>query len=211
MSNALIIVDVQNDFCPGGALAVNDGDKIIKTINTIVEKYKNRFYKIVATQDWHPENHISFAKNHNKNIYEVIEIKGISQVLWPVHCVKGSNGANFHPDLNLNNVDLIIRKGSTPEIDSYSAFFENDKKTKTGLDGYLKNLNIDTLFFTGLAFDYCVFYSAMDAINLGYKTYVIEDATKPVDIPEGFSKEVKEKMLNAGIKIINFNELQNIL
>jgi nicotinamidase/pyrazinamidase len=201
---ALIIVDVQNDFCPGGALAVPEGDKIIPTINRL----SNRFDKVIATQDWHPSNHVSFAVNHpGKKVYDVIEYKGIEQVLWPGHCVSGTSGAEFHPDLNIENLNLILRKGTNPEIDSYSAFRENDKKTITGLEGYLKNLNVRQTYFCGLALDYCVFYSAMDSIEIGFESYVIIDGTKGIDSPRGNINESLIIMKKKGIKIIESNEL----
>lgn len=201
---ALIIVDVQNDFCPEGALAVPEGDKIIPIINKLSGKFK----KTVATQDWHPEGHISFAVNHpGKKVYDVIEYKGIEQVLWPNHCVQGTPGAEFHPDLDTEKVDLILRKGSNPEIDSYSAFQENDKKTLTGLEGYLKFLNVKQTYFCGLALDYCVFYSAMDSKQLGFETYVIIDATKGIDSPEGNIDKVLREMKESDIKIIKSKDL----
>jgi nicotinamidase/pyrazinamidase len=201
---ALIITDIQNDFCPGGALAVPEGDEIIPTINELSKKFE----KIIATQDWHPENHVSFAVNHpNKNEYDVIEYKGIEQVLWPKHCVPGTKGAKFHPDLDTKNVNLILRKGNNPEIDSYSAFKENDKKTLTGLEGYLRNCGIKRTYFTGLALDYCVFYSALDSNELGFETYVIIDATKGIDSPEGNTDKSLSKMKKEGIKIIKSSDL----
>ncbi len=200
---ALIIVDIQNDFCPGGALAVPEGDKIIPIIN----KMSGKFKKAVATQDWHPESHKSFAVNHPGNkVYDVIEYKGIEQVLWPKHCVSGTPGAAFHPALDTENVDLILRKGSNPEIDSYSAFQENDKKTLTGLEGYLKFLNVKKTYFCGLALDYCVFYSAMDSKRLGFETYVIIDATKGIDSPEGNIDKVLREMKESDIKIIKSSD-----
>ena len=147
-NKALIIIDVQNDFCPGGALAVPNGDKIIPVIN----KLSVRFKRVIATQDWHPEGHMSFAVNHpGKKEFDVIDYNGMEQVLWPAHCVSGTPGAEFHPDINTENVDLILRKGSNPEIDSYSAFRENDKETLTGLEGYLKTLEIKETYLCGLA------------------------------------------------------------
>ena len=204
MKNALIIVDVQNDFCPGGALPVPEGDKIIPVINGISKK----FFKVIATQDWHPENHISFAKTHNKNVGEVVEIDGVKQILWPVHCVEGSSGANFHKDLDLSNVDLILRKGRNPLIDSYSAFFENDKKTETGLHYYLKGLGINDVYICGLALDYCVYYTAMDSVKLGFNTYVILDATKGVDVPEGNIEKATSHMEKEGIRLIKSSDLR---
>ncbi len=202
--NALIVIDVQNDFCPGGNLAVNEGDKVVPVINSISSK----FYKVIATQDWHPANHLSFAKNHpGKNVYDVVDLNGVSQVLWPEHCVQGTKGAQFHPELNTDGFHLILRKGTNPEIDSYSAFMENDKKTKTGLEAYLKSLGIEQVFLCGLATDYCVFFSAMDAVTLGFETYVIIDACKGVDFPEGNIEKALNTMKEKGIKIIDSSEL----
>ena len=199
----LIITDVQNDFCPGGALAVKDGDEIIPIINKIAKK----FYKVVATQDWHPINHVSFASTHNKNVGEFIDVSGVSQILWPDHCVQSSKGAGFHEFLNQNSFDLIIRKGTNPDMDSYSVFFENDKKTRTGLDYYLGGLGINDVYLCGLATDYCVYYSALDAKKLGFNTHVIIDASKGVDIPEGNLEDAVNDMINKDIKIINHTEL----
>jgi nicotinamidase/pyrazinamidase len=199
-NKALIIIDVQNDFCPGGSLAVPGGDEIIPTIN----KLNGKFERIIATQDWHPHNHMSFAVNHpEKKDFDIIDYDGIKQVLWPEHCIFGTKGADFHPELDIKNVNLIIRKGSNPWIDSYSAFRENDKKTITGLEGYLKNLQIKEIYLCGLALDYCVFYSAMDSRELGFGTYVIIDATKGIDSPEGSIDRAFEEMRKKGIKIIN--------
>jgi len=201
---ALIIIDVQNDFCPGGALAVPGGDKIIPVINELTGKFK----KIIATQDWHPDSHVSFAMNHpGKNEYDVIEHKGIDQVLWPRHCVAGTEGAEIHPRLESKSFNLILRKGNNSEIDSYSAFRENDKKTVTGLDGYLKNLGVKKTYFTGLALDYCVFYSAIDSIELSFKTFVIIDGTRGIDSPSGNIDKAVSTMKEKGIEIINSNDL----
>ncbi|OGF68134.1 MAG: nicotinamidase [Candidatus Fischerbacteria bacterium RBG_13_37_8] len=202
--NALLVVDVQNDFCPGGALGVKDGDQVIPVINNI----QHKFYKVVATQDWHPEHHMSFAKNHpGKNVYDIIEVNGLEQVLWPVHCVMGTTGADFHPELNIKNIHLIIRKGTNPDIDSYSTFTENDKKTETGLQGYLRGLDITQVFLAGLATDYCVLYSSMDAVRFGFETYVLIDACRGVDVPEHNIELALNTMKNNGIKIITSGEL----
>jgi nicotinamidase/pyrazinamidase len=203
MSKALIIVDVQNDFCPGGALPVPEGDKVVPVINQIVWK----FDKVIATQDWHPENHISFAATHNKNPYEVVKIGGIEQVLWPKHCVQGSYGAEFHKDLSLKKVNLILRKGTSVNLDSYSAFFENDKCTETGLHYYLKGLGVREVYLCGLATDYCVYYSAADSVRLGFGTYVIIDGCRGVDVPPGNIEKVIKDMMDRGIKIIESKEL----
>jgi nicotinamidase/pyrazinamidase len=193
----LIITDVQNDFCPGGALAIPEGDQIIPVINNISSK----FDKVVATQDWHHPGHISFASSHGKKPYDVISIRGMPQVVWPDHCVPGTFGAEFHKDLDLTCVDLIIRKGSSPTIDSYSTFVENDKATKTGLQYYLQGLDIRNLFICGLATDYCVYYSALDAVALGFHVTVIIDACRGVDVPPGNVDHVLAAMRRENIQI----------
>ena len=199
MSSALIIIDMQNDFCPGGALAVTDGDKIIEPINGA----QKEFDTIILTQDWHPKEHSSFASNHSTEVYSTIEMDYGPQILWPNHCIQGSTGANFHKNLNTNNSDLILRKGCNPKIDSYSAFFENDKTTPTGLDGYLVKKEIKQLYLCGLAFDYCVLYSALDGVNLGFDVFIFQDLTRAIDLNN--SEEIAKKtMLEKGIKLINF-------
>jgi nicotinamidase/pyrazinamidase len=204
---ALIIVDVQNDFCPGGALPVNEGDEIIPVVNRLSEKFST----VVVTQDWHPAKHISFASNHNgKKVYDKVTINGIPQVLWPDHCVAGTEGAKLHPGLNTDRANIIIRKGTTPGLDSYSAFFENDRTTKTGLNGFLSALDIDSVFICGLASDYCVFYSAMDAVKSGFKTSVVLDACRGINIPEGSLDTVIEQMKTHGISIIRSSEIANV-
>lgn len=190
---ALIIVDLQNDFLPGGALAVNEGDKIIQRINQLQEKYDI----IVATQDWHPSQHKSFASMHaGKEPFDVIDLNGTRQVLWPDHCVQGSKGAELHKDLNQNKIRAIFRKGMNPEVDSYSAFFDINKKNPTGLDGYLKSLNVTSVFVCGLAADYCVYYTAKDALELGYTTSILEGSTKAIN-PEYF-EELKQDFTKKG-------------
>ncbi len=195
---ALLIIDVQNDFCPGGSLAVNEGDQIIKGINEIIDNYDI----VVATQDWHPKNHKSFASIHDKNPGEIINLNSIKQVLWPNHCIQGSEGAMLHRELNLEGINLIIRKGMNPELDSYSAYFENDRKTQTGLDGYLKSLRVTEVDLVGLATDYCVYFSAIDAKNLGYKTRVLLGLTRGVDYPEKNIEKTLSHMEEKGIEII---------
>jgi nicotinamidase/pyrazinamidase len=202
--NALLIVDVQNDFCPGGALAIPAGDRVVPIIN----KIQPVFDTIIATQDWHPLNHVSFAVNHpEKKIYDVISMKDVSQVLWPVHCVSGTKGAEFHSALETQRFQLILRKGMNPGLDSYSVFLENDKKTRTGLDGYLRSLEIQKIFLCGLATDYCVFYSARDAVTFGFETEVVIDACRGVDIPEGSIEEAVRQMKNIGVTFISSAEL----
>ncbi|RKX84479.1 MAG: bifunctional nicotinamidase/pyrazinamidase [Spirochaetes bacterium] len=198
-NSVLLVIDVQNDFCPGGRLAVKDGDRVVPFINEIMDK----FGKVVATQDWHPEDHLSFASNHpGKEVMEIETIDGIEQVLWPDHCIQGTEGANFYPGLNIENISLILRKGMDKRIDSYSAFFENDKKTSTGLDGYLRNLHIDTVYLTGLATDYCVYYTAIDAVKLGYRTNLFIKGSRGVNFPEGNVERAVNDMKERGVKII---------
>ena len=199
MSSALIIIDMQNDFCPGGALAVTDGDKIIEPINGA----QKEFDTIILTQDWHPKEHSSFASNNSAEGYSNVEMDYGSQVLWPDHCIQGSIGANFHKNLNTHTSGLILRKGCNPKIDSYSAFFENDKNTTTGLEGYLVKKEIKRLYLCGLAFDYCVFYSALDAVNLGFDVFVFKDLTKAIDLNNS-EKIARKTMIEKGIKLINF-------
>ncbi|MEP0005270.1 MAG: bifunctional nicotinamidase/pyrazinamidase [Balneola sp.] len=195
---ALLIIDVQNDFCPGGKLAVPDGDDVVAPINKLSPFFEN----VIQTQDWHPNNHTSFASNHkNKDPYDTIDLNYGEQVLWPDHCVQGSRGAEFHPDLDTLYTNIIIRKGFRPEVDSYSAFFENDKATSTGLKGYLDSLNISTVFICGLATDFCVKWTALDSIKSGYNTYLICNAVKGIDIDNSVQIAMKE-MYDAGVEFI---------
>ena len=206
---ALIIIDVQNDFCPNGALAVPNGDEVVNPLNKLAEKFSNSNGKVIATADWHPANHISFAESHNKkkigDIIDLPDVKG--QILWVKHCVQGTKGADFHENLNLNPIHLIIRKGFRKNLDSYSAFFENDCKTTTGLDAFLKGIGITTIFLGGLATDYCVFYSAMDAISLGYKTIIVKDAVRGVNYPEGSVEKAIKIMQDSNILLQNSEEI----
>lgn len=201
--NALLIIDVQIDFCPGGALEVPNGDQIVPTIN----KLSQVFDVVIQTQDWHPQGHSSFASSHeNKNPYETIEMPYGHQVLWPDHCLQGSKGAAFHPDLATNRSQMIIRKGFRKEIDSYSAFYENDNETTTGLTGYLRERNIDTLYAVGLATDFCVKWSVTDGLKEGFEVIVIEDAVKGIDI-EGSVGEAWTEMLGAGAEKVTSTDL----
>ena len=198
MKTALLVIDVQNDFCPAGALEVVGGNEIIPYINEEMAKYDC----VVLTQDWHPKGHSSFATSHEgKNPLELIKMPYGDQVLWPDHCVQGSKGAEFHPDLNIEQANAIIRKGSNPFIDSYSAFFENDRKTPTGLDGYLKSLEIEKINLVGLATDFCVNYSAQDAANLGYKVSVLEKMCRAIDL-NGSLAAAKSEMQDCGVEFI---------
>lgn len=196
-SEALIVIDVQNDFCPGGALAVAEGDAIIPVINAMLPAYPVR----VFTQDWHPAGHSSFATSHpGKAPFETIAMPYGSQVLWPEHCVQGSHGADFHAELVTNPADLIIRKGFRPEIDSYSAFFENDQTTPTGLAGYLRTRGVEKLTLVGLATDFCVAYSAIDGAKLGFQVSVAEQACRAIDL-DGSLAKARADMLAAGVKL----------
>ncbi|UWR29898.1 bifunctional nicotinamidase/pyrazinamidase [Sulfitobacter sp. W002] len=197
MTHALIVIDVQNDFCPGGALEVPQGDEILRGINALMPE----FDAVVLTQDWHPAGHSSFASSHKNNgPYEVINMPYGAQVLWPDHCIQGSIGAQFHPELQTDRADLIIRKGYNPEIDSYSAFFENDHRTPTGLEGYLRTRGIERLTMVGLALDFCVNFSAVDAAKLGFKVDVREDLCRAIDL-DGSLAKAREGMRAAGVTL----------
>ena len=203
--SALIVVDVQNGFTSGGNLEVAHAEQIIPTINQLARHFDN----IVLTQDWHPENHISFVENHpNRKAYELIQLDYGPQVLWPSHCVQGSKDAEFHPDLNIPTAQLIIRKGFRSQIDSYSAFMEADHKTTTGLAGYLKERGIDTVYIVGIATDFCVAWTAMDAAKLGFKAFVISDATKAIDL-QGSLQHAWQEMLAVGVKRMISKEIFN--
>jgi nicotinamidase/pyrazinamidase len=199
--NALLLIDIQNDFLPGGSLAVPEGDEIIEIVNEIQEK----FDLVVATQDWHPVNHKSFAINHDKQLFDVIELAGMQQVLWPAHCVQNSYGAELSEKLLMGKVESIFRKGTNPEIDSYSGFFDNGHLKSTALADYLKGRQVDTVYLAGLAGDYCVYYSAKDALLQGFKTFIIEDATRPID-SVGF-EIAKKDIIGSGGNIIRSNML----
>ena len=197
-NHALLVIDVQNDFCPGGALAVQDGDSIVPGINALMSD----FSAVILTQDWHPAGHSSFASQHaGKNPMDLIDAPYGPQVLWPDHCIQGSNGAAFHKDLNATRAAMIIRKGFRPAIDSYSAFFENDHTTPTGLDGYLRTRGIDTLTLVGLATDFCVNYSAVDAAKLGFTVTVRQDLCRAIDF-NGSLAAAQQGMRAAGVTLV---------
>lgn len=204
-SDILIVTDVQNDFCPGGKLAVPDGDSIMGTIHKIAPKFEH----IILTQDWHPANHLSFASNHaGKLPFEQIELSYGIQTLWPDHCVQGTSGARFHPDLSLPQAELILRKGFHPAIDSYSAFFENDRTTNTGLVGYLRERSLTRVFLVGLAYDYCVGYSAVDARRLGIPAIVIRDACRAIDL-DGSVAEIEAEFARTGVTLMESAQLSD--
>ena len=197
MTEALIVIDLQNDFCPGGALPVADGDAIVSLVNRLLAQAKIR----ILTQDWHPPEHGSFAVNHPAaHPFDRGMVGGVEQVLWPVHCVQGTNGAQFHPGVETDRADLILRKGVSSESDSYSAFFENDRVTPTGLDGYLRSRGVDALAVVGLALDFCVAATAVDAAGLGYRVRVIESACRAID-RDGSLTAARAAMDKAGVTI----------
>jgi nicotinamidase/pyrazinamidase len=202
-TDVLIVIDVQNGFCPGGELAVPDGDAVLAPIHKIAPHFQH----IVLTQDWHPANHSSFASSHpGKHPYEQVELAYGLQTLWPEHCVQQTAGAEFHPALHLPQAELILRKGFRPQIDSYSAFFENDRATPTGLAGYLRERNLTRIFLAGLAYDFCVGYSALDARRLGFETSVIRDACRAIDL-NGSVAAIEADFVEAGVVLIESAEI----
>ncbi|WP_300433852.1 bifunctional nicotinamidase/pyrazinamidase [Christiangramia sp.] len=198
----LVIIDAQNDFMPGGTLAVPNGDRIVPLINQLQEK----FDLVIATQDWHPEKHASFASSHaGAKEFEVITLDGLDQVMWPEHCIQNSDGANFHPDLETSGIEAIFRKGTNIRIDSYSGFYDNAHQKSTGLAGYLKEKGATELYFAGLAAEFCVYFSIMDALAEGFQAILLEDATRALN-EDAFNK-AKIDILRKGGKIINSEEI----
>jgi nicotinamidase/pyrazinamidase len=194
----LVVVDVQNDFCPGGALAVPGGDAVIPVIQRIAPLFKH----IVLTQDWHPQGHCSFASSYpGKKPFEVMALAAGEQRLWPDHCVQGTRGAEIHPALRIDRAELILRKGFRKNVDSYSAFFENDHRTPTGLTGYCRERGLSRIFFAGLAYDFCVGYSALDARRYGLEAVVIRDACRAIDV-EGSAAKMEAEFAEAGVKVV---------
>jgi len=204
----LLVIDVQRDFCPGGRLAIADGDAVVPAINQLAGSFEH----IVLTQDWHPANHISFASQHaGKQPFDQIQLDDGPQTLWPDHCVQNSPGADFHPELSPEvraRAELILRKGFRAEIDSYSAFLENDKQTTTGLAGYLRERGFGRIFIAGLAYDYCVRFSAVDAVRAGFETWVIPDACRSVD-PASSGEAATCELAEAGVQRITVAKLLN--
>lgn len=201
---ALLLIDLQIDFCPGGALEVKEGDQVIPIANELME----HFDLVVATQDWHPANHGSFAANHPwRRPGQVIDLHGLQQVLWPIHCVQDSFGAQFHPKLNEAAITKVFVKGTDPEIDSYSGFFDNGHRKATGMGEYLKEQGVTEVFVLGLATDYCVKFTALDALGLGFDTHLIVDAARGVNLQEGDVDRAVEEMQQKGIKIIQSAQL----
>jgi nicotinamidase/pyrazinamidase len=202
--NALILVDIQNDFVPGGALAVPGGDEIVPLVNAI----QREFELVVATQDWHPPDHGSFASNHPlKDVYDMVDLHGLPQVLWPVHCVQHTPGAAFVPGLDTGRVDRVFRKGTDPTIDSYSGFFDNGRRRATGLGDYLAARQVDTVCICGIATDYCVKFTALDARHLGFNTLLVEDATRGVNVTAGDVERAVVQMRAFGVDVVRAAEL----
>ncbi|GKV92719.1 bifunctional nicotinamidase/pyrazinamidase [Pectobacterium aroidearum] len=206
MKKALLLVDLQNDFCPGGALAVDEGDRVIAVANRAIEACMAAGVTVIATQDWHPENHGCFAVNANTKIGEIGELNGWPQIWWPIHCVQGTTGADFHPALNQSAIQWIIQKGTQPEIDSYSAFFDNGHRVKTELDDWLHANHITHLTILGLATDYCVKFSVWDAIALGYHTEVLVDGCRGLNLSPDDSESALREMAQRGATLTDMAE-----
>ena len=203
-SDTLLAIDVQNDFCPGGALAVPRGDEVVPVINRLARRFRH----VALTQDWHPRGHVSFASSHpGRAPYERIQVAYGEQVLWPDHCVPGTPGAELHPGLDTLAADLIVRKGNDPRIDSYSAFYENDHRTSTGLAGYLRERGGRRLFLAGLATDFCVQYSALDARREGFDVFVVEDGVRGIDL-DGSLAAAWTRMAAAGVRRVRERDLE---
>jgi nicotinamidase/pyrazinamidase len=202
---ALILVDLQNDFVPGGALAVRQGDQVIPIAN----KLANQFNLVIATQDWHPANHASFAANHpGKIIGDMIDLNGLPQILWPTHCVQNTRGAEFVPTLDKTKITKVFQKGTDPAIDSYSGFFDNGHRKRTGLADYLSDQSVKDVYVLGLATDYCVKFTALDAHQLGFNVFLIEDASRGVDLNPGDVNRAIEEMKKAGITILQSPQVE---
>jgi nicotinamidase/pyrazinamidase len=202
--DVLLVVDVQNDFCDGGALPVPGGEEVVPVVHRIAEAFQH----VILTQDWHPPDHHSFASHHpGRQPFDMVETNHGPQVLWPDHCVQGSEGAAFHPHLQPDNTELILRKGFRPDIDSYSAFLENDHRTRTGLTAYLRERELIRIFLSGLAYDYCVCYSAVDGRAAGFEAYVIEDACRAIDLGDSV-KTANHAFREAGVHRITSSDLR---
>ncbi len=205
MKKALLLVDIQNDFIPGGALEVKKGDEVIEVANRAMKHFEH----IIATQDWHPADHKSFASRHEgKNPGEFIDLHGLPQILWPDHCVMGTTGAEFAPGLNVSGITKVIQKGLDKEVDSYSGFFDNAQDHATGLEDYLRSRGIDDLYIVGLATDYCVKYTALDAKRLGFNTSIIIEGVRGVELNPGDCDGAIEEMKKAGVKVVSIDNLQ---
>lgn len=204
--HALLVIDLQNDFCPGGRLAVPGGDDVVPLVNALAEWFDHAIF----TQDWHPKGHLSFASSHEgMEPFDTIEMPYGEQILWPDHCIQDTEGARFHPQLDATKAEMIIRKGFRREIDSYSAFFENDHETPTGLAGYLRERGIDTLYLAGLATDFCVHWTAVDGRKEGFDMYVVEDACRGIDVDGSMERAVR-RIRESGSKIIGLEEAKSV-
>lgn len=202
--NALLLVDLQNDFCPGGALGVPEGDLVVPIANRLIDAFE----LVVATQDWHPADHGSFAANHpGKQPGDVIKLDGLEQVLWPVHCVQNTPGAEFHRELNLDCVTHVFQKGTDPKVDSYSGFFDNGRRAATGLGDYLREQGVRRVYVCGLATDYCVAFTALDGAALGFETYLVEDACRGVNLKPGDVDRAVAEMRSQGVRIVTSGEM----
>lgn len=202
---ALIVVDIQNDFCEGGSLAVREGSQIIPTVNQLIEKFQESDKLAVATQDWHPQNHGSFAANSGGKLGEVGQLHGLPQVWWPEHCVQGTVGSAFHSELL--PIPFVVQKGTDPEIDSYSGFFDNGRRKETEMHQLLQKHGIDELYVVGIATDYCVKYTVLDGLHLGYKVYVITDACRGVNLKPTDSEEAFQEMKDQGATLISSEQV----
>ena len=207
MNNALLIVDIQNDFCPGGALPVPEGDRIVPAINRLM--HTQLFQKVAATKDWHPPGHTSFASRYGKEVYTTTDTPYGPQILWPDHCIQGTWGAEFHPALESGLIRQVVYKGIDPEIDSYSTFFDNARLQQTGLHAYLQDAGVTELYLAGLATDYCVLFSSLDALELGYRVTVIEDCCRGVDVRPGDCQMALAKIVAAGGRVTSSQEFFN--
>jgi len=202
--SVLLIVDVQNDFCLGGALAIKDGDKVVPLVNQL----RPHFERVILTQDWHPANHLSFAENHpGKKAGDIVDLEGAPQILWPSHCVQGSAGAQFHKDLVIQSEDLIFKKGTDQNLDSYSAFYDNQRRKSTGLGEYLRRIGCREITICGLATDYCVRYTVLDALAEEFKVNVVTEACRGVDLNDGDSARAIEEMKEQGARIATVHRI----
>jgi nicotinamidase/pyrazinamidase len=208
MKNTLLLVDIQNDFCPGGALPVPEGDRIVPAINRLM--HLQFFPKVVATKDWHPPDHISFASRYRKELYTTMDTPYGPQILWPDHCVQGTWGAEFHPALETGLIRQVVYKGTNQDIDSYSTFYDNARIQQTGLHAYLQDAGITDLYLAGLATDYCVLFSALDALELGYKVTVIEDCCRGVEVRPGDSRKALEQVVAAGGQVTSSQDFFDV-
>ena len=203
-TSALLVVDVQNDFCPGGALGVRDGDAVIEACNRAMRNFDH----VILTQDWHPAGHVSFASSWpGKKPFDFVDVSGIPQTLWPEHCVAGSHGADFRLGLEVERASFVLRKGKTQTLDSYSAFVENDRRTTTGLAGLLRDLGVTEVFLAGIATDYCVLFSGLDALAAGFRVKVLEDGVRGVDVPTGTAAAALDRLAALGATLTLSTEI----